>query len=192
VLVAGGNDGTSELASAEIFDPETNMFTATGTLRKAREGHLAIVMPGNGRVLIAAGNREARPVEEAEFFIPWRGTFETASVAERPASRGGSTITIGALNRTGKLVSTTLYTAPTVSLVKRRGESGEASLIVGAGWQSDEEVRVSIGDVERTIKADGNGRISRPLPDVATETHGGRPVVVVRGAAGEAALRLAK
>ena len=187
VLVAGGHDGTGELASAEIFDPETVAFSATGSLRTAREGHLALVMPANGRVLIAAGNRDGHSVDEAEFFVPWRGVFEAAATAT--AGRGGSTITIGHLSRTGKLVATSLYASPTISLARRRGDSGETSVIIGAGWQSDEEVKVSIDGVERVVKADGNGRISKALADVAPPASGARPYVVARGAAAEAALR---
>src|SRR5262245_53699059 len=43
VLVAGGVDaaGTMALSSAEIFDPESNTWSAAGTLSQARYYHVA-------------------------------------------------------------------------------------------------------------------------------------------------------
>src|SRR5262245_60349308 len=49
VLVAGGfNLGTS----AELYDPATDTWTVTGSLRAARAYHQATLLP-NGKVLIA-------------------------------------------------------------------------------------------------------------------------------------------
>src|SRR5437763_1684270 len=54
VLVAGGGDGGSILASAELYDPASGTWSATGSLVFARGAHTATLLP-NGRVLIAAG-----------------------------------------------------------------------------------------------------------------------------------------
>jgi hypothetical protein len=58
VLLAGGSDNIgfrSELASAEIFDPTSGHFHATGSMNTAREGHTATLLR-DGRVLIAGGS----------------------------------------------------------------------------------------------------------------------------------------
>jgi hypothetical protein len=54
VLVAGGYDGGS-LASAELYDPASGTWTATGGLAAPRWLHTATLLP-NGKTLVAAGN----------------------------------------------------------------------------------------------------------------------------------------
>jgi len=57
VLVVGGwkrgNDGNPVyLANAELYDPATGVWSATGSLSNARSGHIATLLPV-GRVLVA-------------------------------------------------------------------------------------------------------------------------------------------
>ncbi|MEK7381780.1 MAG: kelch repeat-containing protein, partial [Elusimicrobiota bacterium] len=55
ILVAGGTNGPSLLASAEIFNPAAGTFSpANGPLRNTRDHHTATLLP-NGRVLLAGG-----------------------------------------------------------------------------------------------------------------------------------------
>lgn len=45
VLLAGGyGEGSTTLATAEVFDPATNSFAATGSLLAARSGHVAVLL----------------------------------------------------------------------------------------------------------------------------------------------------
>jgi N-acetylneuraminic acid mutarotase len=85
VLVAGGsNDKTSNtfLASAELYDPATGMWTATGSLSKAREFHTATRLL-NGKVLVAGGRGTVVgpggssniPISSAELFDPATGSW---------------------------------------------------------------------------------------------------------------------
>src|ERR1035441_8109093 len=75
VLVAGGfnyngsNDVT--LASAELYDPATGHWTATGSLGAARYGHTATLLT-NGKVLVVGGNGS---VSFAELYDPTTGTW---------------------------------------------------------------------------------------------------------------------
>jgi hypothetical protein len=56
VLVAGGVGSTgAELASAELYDPATDTWTATGSMNVARAFAAATLLP-DGEVLIAGGN----------------------------------------------------------------------------------------------------------------------------------------
>jgi N-acetylneuraminic acid mutarotase len=58
VLVAGGKDADDDDGaagrSAEVFDPTTGKWTATGNLNTARSGHTVTLVP-DGRVVVAGG-----------------------------------------------------------------------------------------------------------------------------------------
>jgi len=69
VLVTGGrvlrtDHGifTDTTASAEIFDPETGLWTPAGSMLRPRFGHAAFLL-GNGLVLIAGGDRTSTATE---------------------------------------------------------------------------------------------------------------------------------
>jgi hypothetical protein len=79
VLIVGGNDqgwGAGFLASAEIYNPRTGKFTATGPMTTERASHTATVLP-DGRVLIAGGASSNGPesLASAEIYNPKTGKF---------------------------------------------------------------------------------------------------------------------
>ena len=69
VLVAGGNDGTQDLATAEIFDVDLGIFWATSSMLAPRSGHLAMLLPHNNSVLIAGGTSNGAAVTSVERFV---------------------------------------------------------------------------------------------------------------------------
>jgi len=82
VLIAAGADPSNtdySIASAELYDPATGMFSATASMLDARQDATATVLPG-GRVLIAGGNNnDDAPLFTAELYIAnviFHGAFE--------------------------------------------------------------------------------------------------------------------
>ena len=54
VLVAGGLNGATFLASAELYDPATGTWTSAGTMNRPHAHHTATFLM-NGKVLVAGG-----------------------------------------------------------------------------------------------------------------------------------------
>src|SRR6266513_3714758 len=72
VLVAGGGDINGIHASAELYDPASGAWSATGSLATARSGHTATLLP-NGRVLAAGGGDGGSIHASAELYDPASG-----------------------------------------------------------------------------------------------------------------------
>jgi hypothetical protein len=82
VLVAGG--GTDTTATAELFDPSSGSFTATGGMEFDRRAHTANLL-NDGRVLVAGGGGPTSDPNygssaTAELFNPASGQFTPTTV----------------------------------------------------------------------------------------------------------------
>jgi hypothetical protein len=88
VLITGGSHGErwqSGFASAELYDPATDQFTLTGSMKTARSGHQATLL-NDGRVLITGGlgtDAERPWLASAELYDPATGAFTPAGNMSR-------------------------------------------------------------------------------------------------------------
>ena len=111
VLVAGGYNGTTPVASAELYDPATGLWTLTGSLAIIRYGHTATLLP-NGKVLVTGGFENP----SAELYDPATGTWSaTGSPAAKRAFAtatllpNGKALVAGGFSGSGYVESAELY-----------------------------------------------------------------------------------
>jgi hypothetical protein len=97
VLITGGTTVTaagvvSVTATAEIYDPATEHFTATGKMNTPRRGHQATLL-NNGKVLITGGSDATHVLSTAELYDPATGTFTyTANPMSSPRTLHRQTV----------------------------------------------------------------------------------------------------
>ena len=121
VLVAGGlGQYGAMLSSAELFNPASNTWSATGTLSAMRYNHTAVLL-STGKVLVAGGTgrlkRSSVKLASCELYDPntqtWSATGNlntgrtqhTATVLQN-----GKVLAVGGLGSSGYLSSAELYT----------------------------------------------------------------------------------
>lgn len=89
VLISGGASyaaGGSETDTAELYDPVTDTFTLTGSMKVIRHDFAAVLL-ANGKVLIAGGSNNSGALASAELYDPVNGTFSfTAAMNDRRAN----------------------------------------------------------------------------------------------------------
>ena len=109
VLIVGGGDSKGTLfKTAEVFDPATGTFAATGDLNQSRQGATATPL-ANGKVLIAGGqNNLGALLSTAELYDGTTGTFTLAGNMHTPRARhtatllsNGKVLVVGSSSPTG-------------------------------------------------------------------------------------------
>lgn len=103
VLVVGGIDAQTgqPLASAELFDPNTETMQPAGTLAVARSTHAAVAL-GDGRVLVIGGKDGISELRSCEIWDPLTQTFSPTGDLVQPVSEvralrigSGETLVVG-------------------------------------------------------------------------------------------------
>ncbi len=91
VLITGGLAGAA-LATAELYDPTTESFSATGAMTVARSFHTATLLAtgaNTGKVLVAGGNSKNAV---AELYDPGTGSFSTTGAMASTRQRHTATL----------------------------------------------------------------------------------------------------
>ncbi len=149
VLIAGGyyvGNGLPVLASAELYDPATGIFSATGSLGTARYGHSATLLT-DGKVLVAGGVTSPNGynftnISSAELYDPVAATFSptgsmnVARVAPATLLNNGQVLVVGGgsggsgpFDGTAELYDPTAGTfSYTGSLITARGGNSQTLL----------------------------------------------------------------
>jgi hypothetical protein len=120
VLIVGGSatDGSTALASIDLYDPTTGWAAAAGlsSMTYARHSHTATLLL-DGRVLVAGGtNNNSTPVSAAEIYDPTTGTWSSAGTMVTPRYfheavllGDGKVLVIGGADASNVLSSAELY-----------------------------------------------------------------------------------
>jgi len=92
VLIAGGMRRNKDFyTSAELFDPATGKFQATGAMSVARVGHAAVLLR-SGKVLIVGGWVGHGGTDSAELYDPASGSFTALSRMNSRRGRPSATL----------------------------------------------------------------------------------------------------
>ncbi len=117
MLVVGGKNAISgsSLDSAELYDPASGRWSATGSLATVRRRHTATLLPG-GRVLVAGGTSGGSWLTSAEIYDPASGTWSTTGDITTIRSehtavllQDGRVLISGGWNGTSYLTSAEVY-----------------------------------------------------------------------------------
>ena len=153
VLVAGGipgNDEAVETASAELYDPSTGTWSATGAMTAARSKHTATLL-ASGKVLVAGGLCERGTptcplgaLAAAELYDPRSGKWSATGAMTTPRYLhtatlldDGNVLVTGAEHNDGILASAEIYNpgtgkwTATTSMITARTQQFAAKLADG-------------------------------------------------------------
>ena len=164
VLIAGGWEsfsGTTLTAtsSAEIYDPTTKTFTATGSMTGPRASQDATLL-ADGRVLLSGGSNGANRLKTAEIYDPKTSKFTaTGSMNEARIEdsetllAGGRVLVVGGYNKSTRLATAEIYDpvkgvfTKTGSMASGRGEHAAGLLkdgrVIGAGGDNNDKTLTS-------------------------------------------------
>jgi len=182
VLITGGDPSawtTSGpfIASAEIYDPKTGTFSATGPMSVGRELHTATVLD-DGRVLITGGVTNGSPapsLASAELYDPRTGTFSaTGSMISARVYQTATLLADGRVLIAGGLehgrayadnpqflASAELYD-PTSGTFSATGPMSDRRVAQTANVLADGRVLVAAGVVDNALTTLANAEIYDP------------------------------
>ena len=160
VMVVGGyNSTTGTLASAELYDPTTGVWNASGSLSSARRYHTATVLP-NGKLLVAGGyTGAAGALASVEIYNPAAGTWTITGTLKSTRQNhtatllpNGKILVAGGSNGSAALSSAELYDPNSGTWVLTGSMSG-ARMLHSATLLSNGKVLVAGGTSTNNISS---------------------------------------
>lgn len=144
ILVAGGANGKTELATAEIYSESTKQFSLlNAALTIPRQDAFAIVIPGNGLVLIGGGEGGGQALPDTELFDAGSNQFIVggALTAARTRIQGavladGVILGAGGQNADGPSNACGVFAAPRLTFTKTQYAGGETAVVNGSGFRA--------------------------------------------------------
>jgi large repetitive protein len=157
VLVAGGENATGSLASAELFNPSTGQWMVTGSMTTPRINHRATLLQ-NGEVLVSGGSNSTGSLASAELYNVSTGQWKsTGSMTIRRTSQGatllhnGEVLVAGGNNSVGSPGNTTELYSPITGTWKATG-----------GMQNFHTFTLTLLQDGRALAVDDSGLVNQP------------------------------
>jgi hypothetical protein len=152
VLLAGGSDGDKELDTAEWIDAAATQSTLIATpLNSARRDHFAILIPGNGGVLLAGGTLNDEALAATEVYLPMEDTFLALGSLTAPraniavaAIADGTILAMGGANANGPQNACGLLLAPAVQFTASKFHPQETAQVSGSNFVSGTTVTFTL------------------------------------------------
>jgi hypothetical protein len=181
VLIVGGDSGHDFesglfLASAELYEPKTGTFSATGSMATARDFPTATLL-ADGRVLVAGGLTSSGTLASAELYEPKTGTFTATGSMGTPRvfatatllADGRVLIAGGLSSQLGNALASAEVYDPKTSTFTATGSMGTPRVFATATLLADGRVLVAGGDAGPGFSS-GNYLRSAELYDPKTGT----------------------
>jgi len=174
VLVAGGANGSTPTATAEVFDPATGTFGGTQSMSSPRQLHTAIQLPtssnttSSGRVLVAGGLNGNVSQTVAQLYSPTAGTWGPATALNTARHQHTATVMSNGqvLVAGGVFVNNNTPTVLQTAAVWNPGTSG------GGTWTATGNMAVARRSHTATLLSTSNSMLNNKVMVVGGNTGG--------------------
>jgi len=148
-LASVTSNGSGEVTTAELYDPATKAWSATGQLKKGRSAHTATMLK-DSKVLVVGGFSPSGELDSAELYDPAAGTWALTAPLTSPRTihtaallpDGQVLVAGGQVGAAGSILSSTVATAALYDPVSAKWKpaadmgtprTGHTSIVLASG-----------------------------------------------------------